>query len=94
MKQRSIVALLIVALSSVLLASGSAAAKDENGDAKSGFVTSWDEAKIHYIEAGTSRLASRPKPLLPLVLHAVLRKEMSRPPTLKDQPRSCLCRVL
>jgi non-heme chloroperoxidase len=31
------------------------AAKDKNPRARSGFVTSWDGAKIHYIEAGRSK---------------------------------------
>ena len=33
----------------------SAAAKDKNPHPKSGFVSSWDGAKIHYIEAGHSK---------------------------------------
>jgi len=36
-------------------AASQAPAKDKNPDAESGFVTSWDGAKIHYIEAGRSR---------------------------------------
>jgi non-heme chloroperoxidase len=36
-----------------------APAKDKNPDAESGFVTSWDGAKIHYIEAGQSRMPVR-----------------------------------
>jgi non-heme chloroperoxidase len=43
---------LISALLFVLLSLTSAAAKDKNPDARNGFVTSWDGAKIHYIEAG------------------------------------------
>jgi hypothetical protein len=33
-----------------------APSKDKNPYAQSGFVTSWDGAKIHYIEAGRSKL--------------------------------------
>jgi non-heme chloroperoxidase len=42
-----------------LAAASPAPAKDKNPNAESGFVTSWDGAKIHYIEAG--------HPLLPTV---------------------------
>jgi hypothetical protein len=35
-------------------AASPAPAQDKNPNAQSGFVTSWDGAKIHYIEAGRS----------------------------------------
>jgi len=37
-------------------ASSAAPSKDKNPFAQSGFVTSWDGAKIHYIEAGRSKV--------------------------------------
>ena len=54
---RSIVTFLFLfaALSSVATATTSPAAKDKNPHPKVGFVTSWDGAKIHYIEAGRSK---------------------------------------
>jgi non-heme chloroperoxidase len=57
----SVVFLVVLSLSSV-------AAKEKYPDAKSGFVTSWDGARIHYIEAGPkmqSGKAEVPNPLPP-----------------------------
>jgi hypothetical protein len=38
------------------VAASPAQSKDKNPYAQSGFVTSWDGAKIHYIEAGRSKV--------------------------------------